>query len=728
MSFALEPEATSTADGVYPTTCWECSVNCGALATVQGGKVVKMAPDPEHPYSKGNFCLKGIRGAPGLMYHPDRVLHPMRRAGARGSGRLQRISWDEALDEMADRLAEVRLRHGPEAIVGATSGANFSRSLITALLLRSIGSPNWMINQDLCGGCRAVSARVTGLDIDNGGDIEATRCALIVGRNLTVADPVAWAELKAARKRGAKIVVIDPKRTPSAEMADVWLAPKVGTDAALGLAMIDVIVGEGLYDRDFVARWCVGFEDLAARAAEFPPERAEAITGVAAADIQTAARLYADGPSTFLSGHGIDAFAGGTDAFRTFHALVAITGNVDRHGGNLRNKKPKGFSNYIELLHRPEFRLPLEIEKRTIGADRYPLWAGPEGWQTACHNPSVIDAMLTGKPYPVRAAYISGVNILLTYPDARRTIAALKSLDFVAVATHLMTPTAELADIVLPKTTSLEEEDVSFQAIGQIVLLARPLGERQGEARQEIEIAAPLLDRLSQRQALSKRLMPWPTQRAFNEYLLGSSGISFAELEAKGYATRPFATGDFDARPFPTPSGKIELAASRLAAHGLDPLPNYAPELPGPAADATAAAFPLTLITGDREKAYHHTRFREQAWARKVSPDPRLLIHPDTAQASGLADGDWVHLETDAGSGSCRLRLKVSDTTPPDVVSTGMGWWRPEDPDPARGALDININAALSYAGPYDPVTGSASIRGQRCRLRRAASEAMAAS
>jgi anaerobic selenocysteine-containing dehydrogenase len=715
-------------DGVHATTCWECSVNCGALATVRDGKVVEVAPNRDQPYSKGNFCLKGIRGGPGLTYHPDRLLYPMRRAGPRGSGRWQRISWDEALDEMADRLADVRRTHGPEAIVGATSGANFSRSLMTALMMRSIGSPNWMINQDLCGGCRAVSARVMGLDIDNGGDIGRARTALVVGRNPAVADPIQWAELKAARKRGLRIVVIDPKRTPVADIADLWLAPRVGTDAALALALVGTLVREGLYDREFVADRCNGFDTLAARAAEFPPERAEAITGVPAADIVQAARLYADGPSTFLSGHGIDAFAGGTDAFRAYFSLVAISGNVDRPGGNLRNKKPKGFSNYIELLHRPEHRLPLEIERRTIGADRWPLWAGPEGWQTACHNPSVIEAMLTGKPYPVRAAYISGVNILLTYPDARRTTEALKSLDFVAVATHLMTPTAELADIVLPKTTSLEEEELSFQAIGQIVLLARALVPPVGEARQEIDIAVPLLDRLEARQAIARRLLPWRSQREFNEGLLGSSGISFEELERTSFARPAFATGDFDTRPFPTPSGRIELAPPRIAALGLDPVPDYAPQLPGLAATGEGRdGAVLTLITGDREKPFHHTRFREQAWARKVSPDPRLLVHPETAAAHGIADGDWVLVETEAGVGTCRLRAKVTDQTPPGVVSTGMGWWRPEDTSPDRGVLDININAALSYAGPYDPLTGSASIRGQRCRVWRVPADEAAA-
>lgn len=722
MAYSDRPSTTAAGsfpDGTFPSACWECSVNCGGLVTVKDGEVVNVAPDPANPYSKGNYCVKGIRGGPGLRNHPDRLLHPMRRTGPRGSGQWQRITWDAALDEKADRFADVRQRFGAEALVGATSGANFGRSLITALMLRSFGSPNWMINQDLCGGCRAVSAKVTGLDIDNGGDIEHTRCALIVGRNLAVADPIQWADLKAARKRGARVIVIDPKRTPAVDMADLWLRPRVGTDAALALGLIHVTISERLFDAAFVERWTTGFAALAERATAYPPDVAERITGVPAADIVAAARMYADGPSTFLSGHGIDAFAGGVQAFRAYHCLVGISGNVDRPGGNLRNKKPKGISNYLELLHRPEFRLPLEIEKKTIGAEQYPLWAGPDGWQTACHNPTVIEAMLTGKPYPVRAAYISGVNILLTYPDTRRTIEALRALDFIVVAAHQMNPTAELADIVLPKTTSLEEEEVSYQGIGQIVLLARANVAPKGEARTEIDIARPLIERMAKRQAVTQNFIPWSSQRAFNEYLLGASGISFAELEANGYARPSFALGYFEQKPFPTPSGKLELAASRLSQHGLDPLPGWE-ATPIATVPEHAADYPFELITGDREKQYHHSRFREQAWAQKVSPDPRLLMHPATAAAHDLADGDWVVVETPGVRGTARLKLKLSDATPPEIVSTGMGWWRPGVTAPDHGVLDVNINAALSYSGPFDPVTGSASIRGQRCRVRKA--------
>lgn len=705
-----------TETATYPTTCWECSTCCGALATVRDGKVVDFAPNRDHPYSKGAFCIKGIRGAPDITYGAGRLLHPMRRVGARGEGKWARVSWDEALDEMADGLARVRQKYGPEAIVGATSGAYFSRSVILALTLRSIGSPNWMINQDLCGGCRAVSARAMGLDITRGEDIDNTRCALIVGRNPSIADPVEWAALKAAKTRGARIAVIDPKRTQAAQMADLWLAPRVGTDAALALAMVHVLISEALYDKTFVARWCHGFDELAARAAQYPPAAAEAITSVPAEQIVAAARMYADGPSTFVSGHGIDAFSAGVQTFRAYHCLVAISGNVDRPGGNLRSRGPRGLKSYMELLHMPQFRLDAATEQRTIGADRFPLWAGPKGWQTACHNPSVIDAMLTGRPYPVRALYASGVNILVTYPDTRRTIEAIRSLDFVAVAAHAMTPTAEHADVVLPKTTTLEEEEVSFMPSGPTVLFTRAVVPPQGEARSEIDIALPLLAKMAERQAVARHLLPWRSQRAFNTYLLGDCGIRIEDLERTGYR-QVEAASVVPERPFATPTAKIELLSTTMASLGLDPLPAYTPPSREGLPQELAERYPLILVTGDREKIYHHSRFRDQPWAVKVSPDPRLTMHPDTARALGLDDGAWVKLEVARGKGACRLRVKLSDATPPDVVNTGMGWWLPAEPAPERGALDVNINAALAYDGPWDPVSGSSDVRGLPCRV-----------
>lgn len=702
---------------IIASTCWECNTTCGSLVTVEGDRAVDIRPNRAHPHSKGAFCAKGIRGLMESTYSGSRLTHPLRRAGARGDGEWTRISWDEALDEMAHALARVRERHGAEAIAGAVSGAYFSRGAVMALLMRSLGSPNWMINQDLCGGCRALSDRVTGLAITGGEDIDAARCALVVGRNPAAADPVQWRALNALRQRGGTLVVIDPVRTSIADRADLWLRPRPGTDSAIALALLHVLIAQERYDSSFVQQWCHGFDQLAERVRNCSPSWAAEISGVPAEDIGRAASAYADGPSTFVSGHGIDAFTAGFQTFRAFHALVAISGNLDRAGGNRRIKKPPGFRQYLELLHDPENRLPHEVERRTLGADRFPLWAGPRGWQTACHNPSVIDAMLSGKPYPVRALYVSGVNIAVTYPDSARTLQALRSLDFLAVASHTMNPTAAWADIVLPKTTGLEEEEISLAAGGPCISYTAPAHAPVGEARTDLAIASGLVSRLQALGALYRIYLPWTSQAEFNGHLVGSSGIDMQALKRDGYVSFPFELGNFAAQGFATPSGKLELYSETLASLGFDPLPGYE----APARDGVGCqrqGYPLTLLTGEREKNYHHSRFRDQAWARARSPEPRLRIHPRTAAEQGLYDGQWVALETSNVQGQCKLQVMITDRLQPGVVSTGMGWWRPEAEAPGFDALTININAVLSYSGPTDPVTGSIDSRGIPCRLR----------
>ena len=702
---------------VHPSQCWECNTYCGSLITMHDGKIEKIGPNPDHPHSKGAFCVKGIRAVREWTENENRLLHPLRRIGPRGSGKWERISWNDALDEMADGLAAARSEHGPLSIVGAVSGAAFSRGAIMALLMRSIGSPNWMINQDLCGGCQALGEKLTGTPMKNGEDIDNARCAILVGRNPYAADPKQWLALKALKKRGGQIIVIDPIQGPASEIADIWLRPKPGTDAALALSIAHILVSEDKYDKAFVDHWCHGFDAYKERIDEYTPARAAELTGVAAENIIAAAHCYADGPSVFVPGHGIDAFSAGVQTFRAFDCLVAISGNLDRLGGNRMTRKPEGFQNYLDLIHDPTFRLPIEVEKQTIGAGQFPLWAGPEGWQTACHNPSVIEAVLTGNPYPVRAMYISGVNIVVTYPDAARTIEAMKSLDFVAVSTQNLNPTAAYADIVLPKTTTLEEEEVQLIWGGPCIGYTNPVVAPRGEARSDIEIALELRDRLKSRNALAQDFLPWANQRAFNEFLLGDSGITIEALRKKGFATFPYELGQFEKTGFATATGKVELYSEKLGALGLDPLPNYTQPTADKSDAAERAAYPLVLLTGLREKTYHHSRFRDQAWARKVSPEPLIQIHPDTATEYGILDSDWVSVHTADTSTACRAKAHVTNGTPRGVVATGMGWWEPLGDDPGYGALDININGAMSYGGPWDPVTGSSDSRGRRCRL-----------
>ncbi len=709
-------QASST-QTVVPSTCWECGTICGSLLTVENGKVTKIAPNPAHPASKGAFCVKGIRAVHEWTYQNARLRKPLRRVGPRGSGHFAEVSWDEALDDIADKLAEVRVSYGRFALAGAVSGAFFSRGLTMALLLRALGSPNYMINQDLCGGCRAVGEKMTGLDITGGEEIDQAACVMIVGRNPSVADPIQWMAIKRAKAKGTKILVIDPFRTPAAGIADLWLRPRPGTDAAIALAMIRICIDEGLYDRAFVEKWCHGFAQLKERVSSCTPAWAEAQTGVAAADIVAAARMYGAGPSCFVSGHGIDAASNGVQTFRCYFSLVGISGNIDRVGGNRRAKKPGGFKSYFDVLFDPAFRLPPEIEAQRIGASEFPLWAGSLGFQMACHNPSVIEAMLTGRPYPVRALYASGVNIAVTYPDTARTIEALKGLDLFVVAAHTMTPTAAWADFVLPKTTTLEEEEVHVHKGGSCVTYTCAAAERDGDVKSDLDIARGLVERLARKGMAEERFLPWRDQSAFNSYLLQGSDISLDELRRDGFVTFGYARGNFDEKPFIGPTGKVELYSENMARAGLDPLPAYVPPSYVLDRDTAGEAFPLVLQTGLREKTYHHSRFREQAWARKISPDPLVYIHPETAARHGILDASWINVRTPGTLSACRLKAKVTTDTMVDVLTTGVGWWSPEAAAPHFGARDININAAMSYSARWDAASGSADTRGIPCRI-----------
>lgn len=718
--------ASATSAKVFPSTCWECGAICGSLITIDDGKVLKIGPNAAHPASKGAFCVKGIRAAHEWTYQSARLRQPLRRVGKRGGGSFEPISWDAALDQMADGLASVRATHGPLALVGAVSGAFFSRGLVMALLMRALGSPNWMINQDLCGGCRAVSEKMTGLDITGGEDIEHTACALIVGRNPAIADPIQWMALKRAKARGARIIVIDPFKTSAVELADLWLRPRPGTDGAIAMAMTKIMIDEELYDKEFVERWCHGFQELAARVASCTAEWAEQQTGVASADIYAATRIYAAGPSTFVSGHGIDAASNGVQTFRAYNCLVGISGNIDRKGGNRRAKKPPGFKSYFDVLFDPAFRLPPDIEAERIGAAEFPLWSGPLGYQMACHNPSVIDAILTDEPYPVRALYASGVNIAVTYPNTERTIEAFRSLDLFVVAAQTMTPTAAWADLVLPKTTTLEEEQMHLHQGAPCVTFTRAAADRDGDVKNDLEIAVGLLDRLNKRGIGDSRFIPWRTQSEFNDYLLQGSTVDRATLERDGFFEFPFYQGNFDEKKFLSPTGKVELFSENMASVGHDPLPAYVPPTYVLDHARHAADYPLVLQTGLREKSYHHSRFREQAWAQKVSPDPIVYVHPATAEQYRLTDDAWIAVATPGVSWTCRLKVKITDDTMIGVLTTGVGWWRPDAPAPHHGARDVNINAALTYSGRWDRASGSADTRGVPCRIELASSEKVA--
>ena len=242
----------------------------------------------------------------------------------------------------------------------------------------------------------------------------------------------------------------------------------------------------------------------------------------------------------------------------------------------------------------------------------------------------------------------------------------------------MMTPTAEYADIVLPKTTGLEEEEISLDTSAPCISFTHALKQPEGEARSDFDITVDLLDRLEAKGGLVRNFVPWRTKRDLNAALLGDNEIDFEQLESKGYATFSYELGNFEQQGFKTPTGKVELYSETLKDLGLDPLPDFVPPRVETAGVAVRDAYPLVLLTGAREKTYHHSRYRDQGWARKVSPYPTLQVNTATARAHGLASDDWVVLETPEIDGTCQLLVKVTDDTPPGIVRTGMGWWLPE--------------------------------------------------
>ena len=251
---------------VIASTCKECSVRCGSLIYLRDDEVVRITGNPAHPGSRGAFCIKGVHAPVTAREHPDRPLHPLRRTGAPGEGKWERVSWDAALDAIADRIGKIKLRYGPLAVAGAVSNHFVSRGVAMTQLLRSIGSPNYMINQDLCQGCRYTAAMLSGVGVQSANEIEQTRCILVVGKSPSDSSVVQWMHIKAAKRRGAQLIVIDPRRTLIARLADHWLQIRPGTDAALALSMIHVMFSENLIDREFVEHWCTGVEELRERA------------------------------------------------------------------------------------------------------------------------------------------------------------------------------------------------------------------------------------------------------------------------------------------------------------------------------------------------------------------------------------------------------------------------------------------------------------------------------
>jgi len=786
--------------------CSLCIARCGTVATVEDGRFTRLDPDPSHPTGRA-ICAKG-RAAPELVAHPDRLTHPLRRTRPKGEADpgWERISWDAALDLTAAAMRRIKDRHGAEAVAfslssGSTTAIADSSDFVRRLM-NAFGTPNAASSLDVCGWGRGFATRyvygVGSVGTSGGGampDIEQTGCLILWGYNPSSTRlPHAIAALD-AKKRGARLVVIDPRHAGLAGKADIWLRVRPGTDGALALGLANLMMQRGWYDAAFIRTWSNGpllvradtermltardlspdgharhflawdtaagrpvtydattgryhgdvaalaldgeyriatpqgevichpaFALYAALCRRYPPEVVEATCWIPRAQLEETARLiWHARPVSYYAWSGHEQHANVTGTARAMALLYALTGCFDAPGGNVLMPAVPSAPISGEHLAAAQHLAP------ALGMAERPL--GPARWNHITAN-DLYSAILDSTPYPVRGLIGFGANLLLAQANGARGRTALAALDFYAHADLFMTPTAALADVVLPVAAAFEREalkigfDISPEA-RSLVQLRRAVVPPPGEARSDTEIVFDLAGRLG----LAADFWNGDIESAYR-HQLAPSGISLDALRARPEGVRVPLTprhanhaepdGDGNPQGFATPSRRIEIYSETFLDHGYPPLPEFTEPAIGPVARPDLAArFPLVL-TCAKPSLFCQSQHRALPSLRRHARDPGVDLHPEAARARQIAEGDWVTIETP--DGSVRARAHLDASLDARVVVGEHGWWQPCDTLDAR-AYDAfapdgaNFNLLISPA-THDPVSGTASHRSYLCEIR----------
>ncbi len=752
--------------------CALCISRCGCIGTVVDGVLTRVDPDPAHPTGQA-LCVKA-KAAPEAVYAPERILHPLRRTRPKGEadpGWL-RISWDEALDLLADRIRATIARLGPQSLafgVATPSGTAVADSFAWIhRLAHACHSPNLIFATENCNWHKDFAPAYTfgaGIGMP---DYASTGCMLLWGFNPATSWLAQATAVQQARKRGAKLIVVDPRRAGLAVSADLWLRPHPGSDGALALGLAHALIETGRYDRDFLAQWSDApflvadgnerpltaadldpdgdpgrpvlwnetlgtaqaaprrppnaspkerpalrgchtvatrhgpvrcrpvFERLAERCRAWPADRVAEVTGIPADQIGQAADLIAENlPLSFFTWTGTCQHGNASQTGRAIAALYGLTGCLDAPGGNVWFSKPPvadvmGFA----WVTPKERALTLGLAERPEGPPQ-------KGWIT---SRDLFRAVLAGEPYPVSCLVSFGSNFLLSKPNTRLSDEALRQLDFFALAELVETPTARYADLLLPVCSAWEREGLQpgflVSAAAEAHVQLRPaFVPPQGESRSDTWIVFELAKRLGQ----AEQFFGGDPETALAQ-MLAPSGLDPEALRAApggialGLETR---YRKYRQDGFATPSGRLEFHSERLRGAGLDPLPDHLAETP-----ATDVRFPLTLTTA-KWPQYCHSQQRHQPSLRRRMPEPLVEIHPDTAAARGIADGDWIEVTTRMGRMPARARLDRHLS--PLVVCAQYGWWQYPD-----GAGDAN---RLFDGECFDPVAGSNCLRAYPCQV-----------
>ncbi len=666
----------------------DCPDTCGMLVTVEDGVATKIQGDPSMPFTQGTLCTK-VAYYLERTYSPDRLLHPLRRVGPKGSGRFERISWDAALDEIAARLKPLAAED-PQCILPLSYAGTMGMVQYSSMdrrFFHRLGAS--ILDRTLCSsagkaGIKATLGGSVGMDPER---FDEARLILLWGANPVVSNLHLWSRVQEAKRRGAKVVAIDPYKSLSAEKCTQHVALLPGTDGALALAMMHVLIAEGLLDRDYIARHTLGFEPLAERVSQYTPQWAAQVCGLGVEEIVQLAREYGTTrPAAIRLNYGMQRHAGGGIAARTIACLPALTGAWRDVAGGIVLTTADFYGFDHAALERPD-----------LLAGRKPRVI----------NHSQIGEALTAAEPPVKAVIVYNNNPVAVCPESDKVLAGFRREDlYCVVMDSFMTDTADYADLVLPATTQLEHYDV-HKSYGHLYAVANnPAIAPVGESLPNSEVFRRLAARMGFDEPCFRDSDEDICRTALASTQPRMRGIDWEGMKKSGWQRldvparfAPFAEGGF-----PTPSGKCEFYSAALEQQGIDPLPFYNP----PA--EPAAAGELQFISPPARNFLNST-FAHLKRFRELEGEPRLEMHAADAAARSIRDGDLVRVFN--ARGSLRLRARVNDRPRRGVVVAPSVWWKKHSPD--RG------NANNLTAQRISDLGGGATFYDCRVQVERAA-------
>lgn len=696
---------------VTRTSCRSCHGVCQVLVHRDStGTITKITGDPDSPTSGGYICPKGIHAAK-TLYHPDRIVRPLLRKKGRGENVWEAISWEAATDLMAERFGSIRENFGAEYIALA-QGTGRPYTEFTSRFCNALGSPNFVGPAHNCFIPRNICAGITvgwfpQPDIyGRGGTMP--KCLMIFGSNVMEAggaDGYCGKMVSSAFKQAEKTIVVDPRATDAARASSLHLALRPGTECALLLAMIHTIIREKAYAADFVEQHCVGFEALKEHVQPFSPAWAAPITRLSAQDIEEAALSFARiSPASLIWGNGVDESISAFQTARAMFILLALCGTLDIPGGMVRWVPPADIrckSFMVDAAVSGMHLLPPDQQAKVIGS--FPFCPG-------AHPPSFWQACVHGQPYRPKALWLVGTNPVLTHTRGDLVQQALRDhLEFTVCSDFFMTPTAAMADLVLPAAHWLEQDDVVYFHKIWCVLARKKLAQ-VGECRDDRAVILDLAHKLG-----LESVFPWKSWDEYLAWLLEPTGMDFATFAAQDIMYGEMRYRKYESTGFPTPSGKVELESSVMRHKGLPSLPVYTePPLSPLSTPELAKEYPFILMTGCKLRPFFHTEGRNIPELRRLHPDPLLEMCPETAQGLGLEEGQRVRVSTPYGAQE--FVLHKDERLAPDVVHAEHAWWFPEQEGPDYGCFTSNANLLFNHEH-FDPLSGAESLKSFLCRV-----------